>query len=142
MSGFDTISAITENLLSLLKSLGLNFVTEIDDLAALPASVLPHGQLFYEQANFEYAHNQKPEYATAGFKAIVVLALADAHSAIRLQQSWTHLIRDALTVNALNVGALAASKLVSLASVDGVECGTTNDKAFISFQISIRYRDG
>lgn len=142
MSNFDTINAITDNLEIVLKGLGIFFTSEtFDDIDVIPASILPHGQIFYERETFEYTFGQKPEYATAEFKVRVVFMGRDARDLIRNQQRWAHSIRDAMTVNALNINALAASKLVSLVTVDGMDAINKVPKAEISCKLSIRYRE-
>ena len=142
MSNFDTITAVTDNLESVLRGLGINFTKEIhDDVGAIPASLLPHGQIFYDKENFEYTHGQKPEYATATFRVRVALMGNDAQKFIRDQQKWVHLIREALTVNALNIGGLATSKLINMAALDEVDVENTADRASLMCRVGIRYRE-
>lgn len=142
MSNFDTIDAITDNLQAVLKGLGVNFSREIyEDLDKIPASLLPHGQIFYEREEFEYAHGQKPEYANAFFRLRVIIAGQDARKLIREQQKLVHLIREALTVNALNIGSLATSKLINMASTESVDIDNMPAKAALSYRVAIRYRE-
>lgn len=142
MSNFDTIDAITDNLQGVLKKLGVNFAREtFEDLNAIPASLLPHGQIFYEREDFEYAHGQKPEYANALFRLRVIIAGQDARLLIREQQKWVHLIREALTVNALNIGGLATSKLINMVSTENVEIENMTAKAALNYRVAVRYRE-
>ena len=142
MSNFDTITAVTDNLESVLRGLGLKFTQEIyDDVSAIPASLLPHGQIFYDKEVFEYTHGQKPEYATVSFRIRVALTGRDARKFIRDQQNWVHKIREALTVNALNIGGLAASKLINVVSLDEVDVENTADRASLMCRVGVRYRE-
>lgn len=142
MSNFQTVTSITDNLQSVLKGMGINFTREAyDDEAAIPATILPHGQIFYEGETFEYTHGQKPEYGEILFRLRVVLRERASTDAIREQMKWVHLIRDGLTINALNIGDLVTSKLVSRVTTEGVEIVNNAPRASIIYRALIRYRE-
>lgn len=142
MSNFDTISAITDNIETVLKNLGINFTREVyDNVDSVPASILPHGRIFYVSESFEYPYGQKPAYADAVFRATIILMNRDALGMIRDQQKWAHNIREAITVNALNVGSLSTTKYVSLASITSIDIDNTADKSALDITIQIRYRE-
>lgn len=140
---FATIRSITDNLESVCTKLGIKFAREtFDDIDAIPASLLPHGQIFYEGEDFEYAFGQKPEYATANFRLQVVLKVGgDSRENIRNQQKWVHEIRDGLTVNALNITDLATTKYISMVKVEGVEAVNAVAKSSLNVKVAIKYRE-
>ena len=142
MGNIDTITAITDNLQNVLKALGINFSREVyEDVDKVPASLLPHGQIFYVREEFEYAHGQKPEYATASFLIRVIIAGQDAQNLIRVQQKWVHLIREGLTVNTLNVGGLVTSKLINLVTTESVDVANQPVKCTLNYRVNVRYRE-
>ncbi|CAG0933365.1 hypothetical protein PLCT1_02345 [Planctomycetaceae bacterium] len=144
MSNFDTVQAITTNLEKVLRGLGLKFSPTIfDDAKNIPASLIPLGEIFYNRETFEYTHGQKPEYAEAEYALRVTLSYRNPADMMREQQRWVHLIRDGLTVNALNIGDLVTSKLVSRVTTEeaAVENDRSNGIAAISYRTLIRYRE-
>ena len=60
---------------------------------------------------------------------------------MRHQQDWAHRIRDAVTVNALNTGALADSKLVSLVNTTDVAITYEPPLSTIDYRLNVRYRE-
>lgn len=143
MSNFATLDAITDNLESVLKTLGIKFTAEtFDDVAAVPASLIPLGQVFFNRIDFEYTFGQKPEYAEAGFNLRVILQDRDPRMLARVEQKWAHGIRDALTINALNIGALAASKLVSRVTSYSINIDHSKPQyGVLNYGVKIRYRE-
>ncbi|MFQ5736612.1 MAG: hypothetical protein ACE5GY_07085 [Thermodesulfobacteriota bacterium] len=142
MSNFDTANAIEDNLHTVLEALGINFTREAyDNEAAISAALLPHGQIFYLGEDFAYNHGEKPLYAEIRFLIRVVLRERDAADIGREQRRWVHLIRDNITIDALNIGDLAGSKLVSRASTDGVDTENNAPRAAIRYRVSVRYRE-
>lgn len=144
MSNFDTIKSITDNLQSLLKGLGLNFSREIhEDELKIPAGSIPSGQIFYQSETFEDAFNLRPEYIEASFRLRIVLRERNPIDMMREQQKWTHTTKDALTVNALNIGDLITSKLVSLVATERAESETLSaDMGAVNIEVIVRYREG
>jgi len=142
MSNFDTVSAITDNLQEALKKQGVCFsMSGFDDPGAMPASVLPLGRIFYTGESFEYAHGQRPMYAEVEYSVRVTLAHKDTADMMREQQKWTHLVRDAMTIEALNTGALAASRPVSRVMVAGVRAEGDRHTASLVLRTVVRYRE-
>lgn len=143
MSNFDTLDAITNNLESVLKALGIQFASEtFEDVAAISASLIPLGQVFFDDLDFEYTFGQKPEYVEAGFTLRVVLQDRNPRMLTRAEQNWAHQIRSALTINALNIGALAASKLVSKVNHDSVSVDHGKPQyGVLNYKVKVRYRE-
>lgn len=142
MSNFETVSAITDNIQSVLKSQGINFTRNaFDDRKAVPASVLPLGRIFYAGESFEHSHGQKPLYAEVEYSIRVLLAEKDPEAMVREQQRWAHRVRGALTVDALNTGELAASRYVSRVAVAGVEADNSRSTSSLVLRAVVRYRE-
>lgn len=142
MSNFDTIKSITDNLQAVLKGVGLHFSREAYEDQDIPASILPHGQIFYKRERFEDSFNMRPEYIEAEFMVRVVFSERDSEDIMRGMQKWAHTVRDALTVNALNIDDLAASKLVSLVTVEAAEGELIKGTlAGTVIECTIRYRE-
>lgn len=139
---FATIKSITDNLQSVLQGQGIKFSrSTFEDATAIPASLLPYGEIYYKGEDFEYTHGQRSGYAVGTFDVRVLLQDRDAVNLTRLTQKWTHAVRDALTVNALNIVDLAASKLVSWINVEGVTAEHKTEYSFMNFAVKIRYRE-
>lgn len=148
MSNYDTIKSIADNLESVLRGLGIHFDRKTyEDIGNIPASVLPHGEIFYRGEVFEYTHGQRAGYAEGLFRLRVILRERTPADVMREQMRWVHLVRDVLTVNALNIGSLATSKLISLVTTGVVEVdnirtdSVTADVAAMDYSLSIRYRE-
>ncbi len=142
MSGSQTISVITENMLYVLGRQGLFFLKKgHDDGADIPASLLPAGQLFYSGEVFDATYGQRPSYVEARYLLKVILSERSPDALIREQQRWCHRIRDALTVEALNTNSLSASRLVSRVSIDAFEAQSRGDLSNLSCNVMVRYRE-
>ena len=139
---FATIKSITDNVQSVLQGQGIKFSrSTFEDEKNIPASLLPFGEIYYKGEDFQYTHGQRPGYAEANFLVKVVLQDRDSAGLIRSTQKWMHLLRDALTVNSLNEGDLAGTKLISLAAIEGVDVENKGDMAVLGFKVKVRYRE-
>ena len=142
MNNFDTVAAITDNLQEALKKQGIHFSKSgFDDPGSIPASSLPLGRIFYAGENFEYAHGQRPMYGEVEYSVRVLLAEKDPADMMREQQKWTHRVRDAMTIEALNTGALAAGRPVSRVMVAGVRADNDRHTATLVLRTVVRYRE-
>ena len=142
MSNFDTVSAITDNLQEALKKQGIHFSKSgFDDPGSIPASLLPLGRIFYAGESFEYAHGQRPSYAEVEYSVRVLLAEKDPAEMMREQQRWTHRVRDAMTIDALNTGELAIGRPVSRVMVAGVSVVNDRHTASLVLRTVVRYRE-
>lgn len=142
MSNFETVSAITDNILGILKATGINFTRkDFDDRKAVPASLMPLGAVFYTGERFESAHGQRPLYAEAEYNIRVLINGRDAEEIIRELQKWAHTVKEALTVDALNTGDLASTKLVCRVTVARVDSENRDDRSALSLRLLVRYRE-
>ncbi len=142
MANLETIKSITDNLQTVLQSMGVKFAREtIADESKIPASLIPFGQIFYNTEEFEYTHGQKPMYVDTEYLIRVVLREKTSTDLIRTQQEWVHLIRDGLTINALNINALASTKYVSRVTTELLVMDTRENTTFVHYTVKIRYRE-
>ena len=141
-ANFTTIKSITDNVQSVLQAQGIKFSrSTFEDDTAILAALLPYGQIFYTGEDFEYTHGQRAGYTVGNFDVKVILQDRDTTNLTRSMQKWTHAVRDALTVNALNIVDLASSKLISWVNVEGVRAEHKAEYGFMNFGIKIRYRE-
>ena len=141
-ANFTTIKSITDNVQSVLQAQGIKFSrSTFEDDTAIPVALIPYGQIFYTGEDFEYTHGQRAGYAVGNFDVKVILQDRDTTNPTRLTQKWTHAVRDALTVNALNIVDLASSKLVSWVNIEGIKAEHKAEYGFMNFGIKIRYRE-
>ncbi|MBI5586815.1 MAG: hypothetical protein HY889_00435 [Deltaproteobacteria bacterium] len=142
MSNFDTVRAITDNILGALKTIGINFTRKaFDDDKTVPASLLPLGVVFYAGERFENTCGQRPCYAEAEYNIKVIINARDPEDQVRELQKRAHSIRELLTVGALNVNELAATKLVSRVSVARIDSENHKDRSSLSLRVVVRYRE-
>ena len=142
MTNFATVKSITDNLQSVLKTQGIHFDRKVfEDDKNIPASFFPCGEIFYNGEEFEYTHGERPGYAEINYGLRVMLQERDPVDAMREQQKWAHKIREALTVSAMNVTDLAASKLVSRVTTEAVDVDNLSARAVLNYRLKVRYRE-
>ena len=142
MGNFNTVDAITDNVQLVLEQQGIKYHPEvIEDVEKIADSTLPLGQIFYKGEEFEYTHGQKPQYSEIEFLLRVVFRERDQREMIRMQQEWAHKIRDSLTVNALNIGELLSSKLVSRVTTENVDVDNRAVLSVLEYEVLVRYRE-
>ncbi len=146
MSNFDTVRSVTDNIQDVLEGLGIKFSQRaFEDSKDVPASLLPYGEIFYTGESFEETSGERPGYVEADFTLIVILRERFARDLVRAGQDWVHRVRGALGVDALNIGGLAASKLVSRVTSGSVGMDKGSGKSglgILSYQVKVRYREG
>ncbi len=140
--GHETISAITGNIESILKGIGLNVTRKpLDALSSLPAGLMPLAQVFHQGESFESCFGERPGYSEASCTIKIILPSPHDCVAPGEEQMWGHQVRDALTAAALNAGELASMRPVTAVNVAGfrVECGGSFSK--VTVELKIRYRE-
>ena len=141
-NNFTTIKSITDNLQSVLLAIGIKFSRKaFEDAGSIPLSLLPFGEIYYKGESFEYTHGQRSGYAEANYLIKVITQGHDNTELVRTAQKWVHGVRDSITINALNIGELATSKLVSWVNMESVEIVYTAEYGTIDYVIKIRYRE-
>ena len=146
MANADTVKAIITNIEGILSSsphllLKINIPGGVTE--TLPSfTANPVYYVMYDGETPEYEHGQKPGYMESSF-IIVLVWLSGSISAARDKSiEWFHALRTALTVNALNVGDLAATKLVSRVTVEKPDVDMQPAETKILFRAMVRYREG
>ena len=138
MPNLNTVNAITANLKAILEALGL----KVEDLTYDPdADSTPLCQLDYTGERFGRNHGQGPLYNNIGFDLTILFRKSDPDTSRTEQATWIHKIRDAVTVDALNVDDLAASKLVSLVAHLDVDVEYRSPMTQITYELHVRYRE-
>jgi len=130
------------SVLTVLRAEGISFSRKTYGYeSAVPASLMPYGEISYTGESYEYTHGQRAGYAEAGFMLKVVLRERDPMLMTEEQQRWAAKLRSVIAPDALNTGALAESKLVSRADVAAVGVENRESRSILSTQISVRYRE-
>lgn len=140
--GYETVSAITENIEAALRAAGLGVTRKALDLArALPAGMLPLAQVLYDGEAFEDPFGERPGYAEARFTIRVLLAEPDDASAATEEQRLGHAAREAVTPDVLNGGALSTERPVVAVRIPGFGVEGGGGLSRISMDVSVRYRE-
>ncbi len=138
MATSDTVKAITTNLAAMLTGLGF----KVEDLSFDPTmATTPVCVILYEGEEFEYGHGQKPLYSEVKYLLKVMLNDPKPGTSRDKYAEHVHAIREAVTVNALNTGALAASKVVSLVNTTDVAITYEPPISTIDYRMNVRYRE-
>lgn len=141
MTGYEIVAALTDNMEAVLRSLGMNFTRKsFEAHEGIPAGLLPLGEIFYTGESFEQSLGQKPGYAEAVFLIRVTIPTGEPSAVIREEQKAVHAIRDALTVDALNVNALSDARSVSWVKIEKAEANVRSNRPEVSVRASVRYR--
>lgn len=141
MANLDTVQSITKNLETVIKQSGLDTSLQTTDIDQ-PASDLRICEIHYDGENFFEDFRQKPRWNEMRFRLRIIIKDTSPSVRVRSMQESIHFIRDNVTVNALNIGDLVSSKLVSL--VTSSEPDTTesiDDLGIVEYNFLIRYRE-
>lgn len=140
--GYETVSAITDNIEATLTSEGLNVTRKALEIGgSVPAGLLPMAQVWHKGEVFEDTYGERPAYAEARFAVKVILSAKDGLIAAAEEQQLAHQVRSALTVSALNTGELAAARPVSVVRTHGYEIERSGNLATMSMDMNVRYRE-
>ena len=141
MTGGEIIRAVTENMERVLTGLGVRFEARAaGEAEAALQGAPPAGVVEYRGENFERSYGLRPTYVEVLFEVKVFLR-GHRRELVGSLQRWIHDIREALTVNNLNSGALAADKPVSLVDVDEGRVAVRGELATVSASVRLRYRE-
>ncbi len=138
MANSDTVKAITANLAAIIAGLGF----KVEDLSIDPSmATSPVSVILYEGEEFEYGHGQKPLYSEVKYLLKVMLNDPKPGTSRDKYAQYVHAIREAVTVDALNIGGLATSKLVSLVNTTDVAITYEPPVSTIDYRMNVRYRE-
>ena len=140
--GYETLAAITENMERALKAEGLNVVRKTLDLrGSLPAGMMPLAQVCFTGESFEDTFGERPSRTEAAFSLKIIIPERPDSQEAREEQMWAHRARGALSEEALNAGALAASKPVLKVILHGFEVESGGGFSRITMEVKARYRE-
>lgn len=140
--GYETISAMTDNIEAALKAEGFSVTRRaLDDSRSLAAGMMPLAQVLYKGESFESPFGERPGYSEARFTIKIVLPAQDGSQAIAEEQRLAHMARNALTESALNAGGLAAARPVTGVKIPGFDIENNGGFSKISIDVNARYRE-
>lgn len=140
--GYETISAITDNIEAALKAEGLNVTRKALDLSrALPAGMMPLAQVSYGGERFESQFGERPGYSEARFTIKVIMPEQDGSLAMIEEQRLAHQVRSAMTDSALNGGVLSSTRPVTAVRIPGFGVEGSGGFSKISVDVNVRYRE-
>ena len=138
MSNLDTIKAITTNLKAIIST---TLAWSREDLSADPhAEETLQAKLIYREERPKHNFGEAPGYIEAFFVVEILTNKTTPDDIRDSLQAGVHGLIDAVTINALNVGDLAASKLVSWVEHAGSDAEQEVPLSTIRHPITIRYR--
>jgi hypothetical protein len=145
MGNTDTVKAIITNIETILSGAPhslqkINIPGGVTE--TLPSfTANPVYYVLYDGEAPEYEYGQKPGYVESSF-VVALIWLSGSVSAARDKSiEWFHAVRSALTVNALNAGTLATSKLVSRVTVEKPDVDMQPAETKIFYRTTVRYRE-
>jgi hypothetical protein len=141
MSNFDTANSITDNLQTICQGQGIKFSRKtFEEPKNVPAALIPLGEIYYDGQVRQHNHGQGPQYIVINFSLKVVLKERDLQVMMRKQQEWINKLDDAITIQALNIGDLASSQLVSWVSIEEEETDDDIDQSKVNLSVDVRFR--
>jgi len=132
----DTVDAIITNIEAVLVGLGLS----LEDLSGDDIPTTPLAVLSYEGEEFDDSFGERPYYNTATFSARVMAAATTPDTDRDVQRAWVHALKNALTVSALNIGDLVASKLVARVDHTGPTILREGKILIVDYDFGVKYR--
>lgn len=140
MSNPDTVKAISTNILTVLKET-IGWQVEDDGVEPDADFANPVARIEYQGEAFESLHGERPDYADAPFLIQVMFAERVPDTIRDKAQEYIHAIRDNVTIDNVNVGALASTNLVSHTFSDSVNTSYDEPITTINYQMRIHYRE-
>ena len=143
MANTDTSLAILDNVKKVLNQTDLSWdYISFENEENVASSQYPRGTINFTDTDFEQTFGERPSYAEDVYEFKGWFRVKNQEDITRKKVTFVHTVRDALTVNALNIGALATSKLVSQVGIDDVSTESiSNDVITITVTERIRYRE-
>jgi hypothetical protein len=124
-----------------LKAKGIDFEIGVDPEKEVIGSKYPFGRVFHTGTEFEENHGEQPKYVTDVFLVRVYLKdTSERFSDLELKK-WSHNIREAVTIGALNVGGLAVTKYVSRIQTNDITIEVSEGVGVLDYELQVRYRE-
>lgn len=143
MSTISTVQSITDNVATILKALSLNVEYDTTvDFGNLPKSNNDFVRLIWLREIPEYTRGQRQSYRETFFELQIIIEERNKQELNRKLQQRVHEVINGLTVDALNIGDLVSTKLITLVEVSQNDDFDYRDtRAMISLELMVRYRD-
>lgn len=138
MGNLDTIKAVEDNITAILLAQNINVE---DSFTNETIETDPLAVIKFTGETFGYSNGQKPLYNELRYDVAIRFSDKAPSTSRDRAADYAHRLRDGITVNALNVAALAASKLVSWVSHDGYDVTYTPPVTQIDYRLTVRYRE-
>lgn len=135
-STLETVGHIITNLEGIMSGLGLN----LEDASDGGIRTAPMGAIEYSGDDFDDNSQQAPVYNTSNFLLMVRVKRVDPTTDRDNQVFWIHTLKEALTVNKLNIGGLVDSKPVTRINHDGANTSLEGEIVKIDYDIGVKYR--
>ena len=140
MSDFLTVKYLTTNL-EVILSTTLNWKLEDGSSERTPETNFLC-QLLFTGIEYEETYGQRPSYAEANFDIKVKTVKKTPSNSRDGEQEIITSLRDAITIDLLNVNNLAVSKLVSrVTHRTPLVSEHENNMSEITYRVSLRYRE-
>lgn len=141
MGNFDTINSISDNIITVLKAKKIDIEVGIDPDKEVAGSKYPFGRVFNPDEDFQENHGEQSKYVNGVFLIRIYLRNTNEKELDREFKRWVHNIREAITINALNIGDLASTKYVS--GVEKLEINKTVVESIgtLDYELQVRYRE-
>ena len=134
------VQYIIENLeLIVGTTLGFNLEYEIKDDPEVETTAA--AIILYDGETFEESFGEKPLYNEISFIIRVKYRRSDPTQIRDKGADYVHLLREGITIDLLNVGALASTQIVSRVSHDGADLSISLPIIELDYSISVRYRE-
>jgi len=134
------VQYIIENLEEILSvTLGFNLEYDIadDDIVETTPGVI----LNYDGEVFEESFGEKPMYNEIPFSIMLKFKESDPKLIRSRAVTYAHQLREGITIDLLNVGALASSQIVSRVEHDPVTLTTSQPILQLDYNVIVRYRE-
>jgi hypothetical protein len=136
----DTVKAMSTNILTVLKDI-IKWQVEDDGVDPNADFANPVARIEYQGEAFESLHGERPDYADASFLIQVMFTERVPDTIRDKAQEYIHAIRDNVTIDNMNVEALADTNLVSHTFSDSINVLYDEPIVTINYQMRIHYRE-
>lgn len=131
-----TVEAIITNMEGIITAMALN----LEQMPSDSIQTTPSAFIDYNDEEFDDNFQEQPLYNTANFTIKIRAKGGTANADRDIKRIWTHRVKEAFTVAALNIGALVITKLVTRINHDGVTLGKEGEAVTIDYDIGVKYR--
>lgn len=133
-----------ENIKSIVGSLGAfsDMREVVKNANGGPSIGGPQFTVAYSGTDFENNYGERPNYDNSTFVVRIKYLDANMRGLHETIIKSIHLVKQAMTIDALNVGDLTTSKLVRRVSVGKATMTSEPPSVIVSIEVTVRYREG